>query len=172
VALIDTCHLVGAIAEKDNTVYAEFEIENPSSADARVEFHYSVQFTPGMSAMARMLPMPRELTNGCCTATVPAGGRRIERVVARQKPNTITVPSDGLLTPSKGESPNEVSKIMEKTSAEHWTLLVSRSKITKAEGWGGVLPSAAFPTNRLEKGSLILATSSSKQPEKPLSPPK
>jgi hypothetical protein len=162
VALIDDCRLSGVIAEKDDTVCAEFEIENPGPSEAAVDFAYSVQFTQGMSPMSRMMPMPRSLTNGHCVVTVPAGASRIERVVVVQPRLPAAV-----VKAAKAAVTNEAAGGLTAKDPDHWTLLVSRGEVTKAGGWGGVLPVAGFATNRLDKGVLVLASSTPTPAAKP-----
>jgi hypothetical protein len=156
VAVKDNSRVTGVLAQKDSTVYAEFEIENTGKTDAQADFHYSAQFTPGMSTMSRMMPVPREATNGHCVVTVPAGSRRTERFVVQQRP--AVAPAVARAT-SEATAPDADPRPSEAADPDHWTLLVSRGEIAKAHGWGGVLPSAAFATNRLDKGTLVLASS-------------
>ena len=155
VALIDNCRLSGVVAGKDNALAAEFEAENTGSTETNVDFYYSVECTPAMSTMSRMMPSPRSVTNGHCVITVPAGASRIERIPLPTPPSRAA-----LLTAAMPAVSNAPERSKLEAAPDHWALLVSRTELPKAAGWGGVPPAIAFATNRLDKGTLVLASSS------------
>jgi hypothetical protein len=155
--LTDNCLLSGVIAEKDGDSYAEFEVNNPNEQKEEVSFYYSVQCTPPMSPMSRMMPIPRVITNGVCNLSVESKGEQIERIL---------IPREA--TENGSAKATQTSPLV---MPRQWVLIVSSSAITNRLAWGGVPPVTASLTNKLGNGVLILARTVSSRVEDKMKQP-
>ena len=59
-ALIDECKVTASFVNKDDGLYARFEISNPSDEKKEVDFNFVAQRTDEQSMMSRMGPMPQD----------------------------------------------------------------------------------------------------------------
>jgi hypothetical protein len=152
---LEDCMVSGRIEASSNGVFAVFSIENPAPADKELQFHYLAARTPATTPLSRMAPFPLVVSNGLLTVRAPQGSTRKDVLLTRQ------VPRD-----DAGFSPTNRPALAGSTNAvrlaigtpESWTLIVSRTAIKTARGWGAVLPVPSGSDLNLDKGEAVLAS--------------
>jgi len=145
---VDGCTLTGRLVQDRDKVYAVFAAANPGAEPATVDVRFAAFLTPGGSPMMRMVPMPQQVAQGRTTITVSPDSTASHVVQIK----------DGVPLPAEPAQPAELD--LGGFGSETWSLLVSRSEIPEAAGWGAVAPSVASDTFELGDAQVMLAHTS------------
>ena len=148
VVQVDGCTLTGRLVQDRDKVYAVLSATNPGAEPATVDVRFAVFLTAGGSPMMRMMPMPTQVAQGRATITVSPDST-VDHVLQVQ---------EGVALPAPVEPPEEMA--WDRVGPDTWRLLVSRSEIPEAAGWGAVAPSVSDETFELGKAQIVLAHTS------------
>ena len=143
--LVDGCTLTGRLVQDRDKVYAVLTAANPGAEPATVDVRFAAFLTPAGSPMMRMMPMPTQVAQGRATITVPPDSA-VDRVLQIQ---------EGVALPAPDAPPTDEELFF--GGRDTWGLLVSRSEIPEAAGWGAVAPSIAAETFVLGDAQIVLA---------------
>jgi len=141
---VDQCHVTARMVQMGDKVFALFSATNHGDEPETVEFHYSAFRTPETSMVSRMLPFPQQVAQGKCTLSIGADETVSHTVLLREgEPQFFS------------QDPKEPLGFG--MTGAMWRLLVARSAIDEAAGWGAVPPSVGDGVPSLGAAHIVLA---------------
>lgn len=155
VATLDDCQVTGRIESRPAGVFAVFDVDNPTTIEKDITFHYLATRTPPASPFSRMGPRPETVKKGVLELRLKNGRTTEEILIKEPAPAALEPATAGGL--SAASATGNVARLARDLSPEIWTLVVSRQDIKGARGWGAVGPSASDALISLDKGEAVLA---------------
>jgi len=138
---VDGCTLTGRLVQDRDRVFAVLSAANPGAEPATVDVRFAVFLTPAASPMMRLMPSPTQVAQGRATIVVAADSTA-SHVLPIQEGAAL---------------PTEPQPELDRGGKDAWQLLVSRSEIPEAAGWGALVPAVARETHELGTAQVVLA---------------
>ncbi len=126
-------------------MYARFVAKNGSEKDSALEFNYAANCTPGGSMMSRMMPIPRQVKTDKCILKIVAGESATVDVLVRTEARPVAV------VKAEGKDIEFRAKL-----PDSWSLMVSKNPITRAVGFGALIPVPVLTNVKLKDGAAVL----------------
>lgn len=158
VALIGDCRVSGVLVKEGEGVAAELEIVNGGLSPTNINFTYTVTCTPEMNPMSRMAPSHTFFATGSCAVAVASGATQTEKITVSDL--CVKSPRGSALKPANNANTSQVAERTLKMLPDGvWEFAVSRGDNGALSfPGGGTRASVTMVTNRLESGTMLLAS--------------